>query len=223
MRIKRWLLVVFVLLLPMVVLAQVTHRPVEDFTSAQATVMGWLAGDSPFGASTDLGGVVNRYLATHSNCAQPTLNTSFSGDITEKALPDGRTQVHVILHGKNAFMRAYLVEDGTPVLGHSRAQVCAGAAPAVGDFVMVLDFIHNRPPGGALPDLFFFGAEPGQELKGLLVNATATGPLNSHPDVADGTMGVLHVVQRLINVNGNGIPGKDNWPAEIINLTPIGQ
>src|SRR5215471_18578710 len=82
-----------------VMLAQVNHRPVEDFTSAQINGTGWINSNNPvFLGVIDFGGVVNRFLVAN-NCGQPDLGTTFSGDVSETALPDGRTQVHVVLHG----------------------------------------------------------------------------------------------------------------------------
>jgi hypothetical protein len=208
-----------------VALAQVNHRPVEDFTSAQVTITTWNNSNNPmFVGAIDFGGIVNQFLVAN-NCGQPDLGTTFSGDIIETALPDGRTQVHVVLHGKNAFMRAFLEADGTPVLGYTRFEVCGGATPMLGNFLLTVDFINNQGLGGPLPDLFeLLGApEPGQLFQGILVDATAQGPLRFLPGVQPGTPGFMHVLQRGPYVRGKGVPGHDYFPAELVNVKARGQ
>lgn len=103
-----------------------------------------------------------------------------------------------MLHGKNAFMRAFLEADGPPVLGYTRSEVCGGAAPTLGDFLLTVDFINNQGLGGPLPDLIemLTAPEPGQVFQGVLVNATAQGPLRFLPGVQPGTPGFMHVLQR---------------------------
>ena len=208
-----------------VALAQVNHRPVEDFTSAQVNVTGWDNRNNPmFVGVIDLGGVVNRFLVAN-NCGQPDLGTTFSGDVIETALPDGRTQVHVVLHGKNAFMRAFLEADGTAVLGYTRSEVCGGATPTLGEFLLAVDFINNQGLGGPLPDLFdiLLAPEPGQLFQGILVNATAQGPLRFFPGLQPGTPGFMHVLQRGPYVRGKGVPGQDTFPAELVDVKAEGQ
>jgi len=208
-----------------VVLAQVNHRPVEDFTNAQVNVTGWDNSNNPmFVGVIDVGGVVNRFLVAN-NCGQPDLGTTFSGNITETALSDGRTQVHVVLHGMNAFMRAFLESDGTPVLGYTRSEVCGGATSTLGEFLLTVDFINNQGVGGPLPDLFdiLLAPEPGQLFQGILVNATAQGPLRFLPGVQPGTAGFMHVVQRGPYVRGKGVPGHDTFPAELVDVKAQGQ
>jgi hypothetical protein len=210
---------------PTVALAKVNHRPVEDFTSAQVNVIGWINSNNPlFVGVIDFGGVINRFLVAN-NCGQPDLGTTFSGDIIETALPDGTTQVHLVLHGKNAFMRAFLESDGTPVLGYTRAEVCGGAMPTLGEFLLTVDFINNQGLGGPLPDLLnlLFAPEPGQVFQGILVNATVQGPLRFLPGVQAGTPGFMHVLQRGPYVRGKGVPGHDYFPAELVNVKAQGQ
>jgi hypothetical protein len=153
------------------------------------------------------------------------LGTTFSGDIIETPLPDGRTQVHVMLHGNKAFMRAFLEADNTPVLGYSRPEVCGGAAPTLGDFLLTADFISNEGLGGPLPDLFavLTAPEPGQVFQGILVNASVQGPLRFLPGVQPGTLGFMHVLQRGPYVGGQGIPGHDTFPAELVDVKASGQ
>ena len=60
-------------------LAQVSHRPVADFTSAQVNVTAWNNSNNPlFIGVIDVGGVVNRFLVAN-NCGQPDFGTTFSG------------------------------------------------------------------------------------------------------------------------------------------------
>ena len=220
-----WVAVLGVMLCCTAALAQVNHRPIEDFTNAQVNIMGWVNGNNPlFFGVIDFGGVINRYLADPKNNCKPTdLGTTFSGDITEKALPDGTTQVSIVLHGKNAFMRADLLLDFTHVLGYTRSEVCAGATPVLGEFMLTLKFINNAGLGGPLPDLWQLGKESGQVLQASLVNGTAQGPLRFFFDVPAGTPGFMHVVQLLPYVRGKGVPGKDYFPAELVDVKALGK
>ena len=206
-------------------LAKVNHRPIEDFTSAQVNIFGWINGNNPlFVGIIDFGGVINRYLADPKNQCKPNdFGTTFSGDITEKALPDGTTHVSIVLHGKNAFMRASLYADSTPVLGYTRAEVCAGATPVLGAFLLTVDFINNQGPGGPLPDFYEIGLEPGQVFQAMLLNGTAQGPLRFFFGVPAGTPGFMHVVQNGPYVRGKGVPGQDYYPAELVDVKALGK
>jgi len=218
-----WVAALGVMLCCTAALAQVNHRPIEDFTNAQVNIGGWINGNNVlYIGYIDVGGVANKYMVDN-NCGQPDWGTTFSGDITEKALADGRTQVHIVLHGKNAFMRAALYVDNTPVLGYGRAAVCAGFTPVLGEFLLTLDFINNQGLGGPLPDLWQLGKEPGQVLQASLVNGTAQGPLSFFPGVPAGTPGFMHVVQRGPYVRGKGVPGHDYYPAELVDVKALGK
>ena len=206
-----------------VVLAQVSHRPVEDFTSAQINITAWIAPKSPFVGVVDVGGVANRFFDSQ-GCSQPGMGTSFSGDITEQVLPDGRTQVKIVLHGRNAFVRAYMLDDLTTVLGPTRGQVCnLGMTPAVGDFLLTLDFVTNQPPGAPLADLTDLFNDPEQDVRSILVNVTAQAPLMFFPNAPAGGTAIMRIVQRGVFPTGKGVPGKDTFPAEIVNVKPIGK
>lgn len=203
--------------------AQVSHRPIEDFTTAQINVLGWYNGNNPeFSGVIDFGGVVHRLLLA--NC-DIDLGSTFSGDITEKALTDTTTQVHVVLHGKQIFMRAVLYADGTPVLGYTRSEVCHGAVPMLGDFMMTLDFINNQGVGGPLPDLAEMSGDPNvlPFLQSVLLNGNGQGPLRFLYEVPPGTPGFMHVVQRGPYVRGKGVPGKDGFPVELVEVKALGK
>jgi hypothetical protein len=109
--------------LPIPAIAQTTKRPISDFISTQGTfclpdghdgctlfqppVPNYLASTAPPPpanasgrcGSVDYAGVADRWLVSQGG---PSLNTEFSGTITERALDDGRAEVMVLLHTGNA-------------------------------------------------------------------------------------------------------------------------
>ena len=202
--------------------AQVTHRPITDFTSAQTTTAGWIdSADPVFVGVVDYAGVLERWM--FENCGLD-IGAMYTGNITEQALATGKTHVHVVLHGKNVFMRAYLYADGTPVLGYTRGEVCfQGGIPVQGTTTLTLDFINDQDPGGPLPDLLALSNDPAvlPYMESLLVNGTAQGPLRFLFETPAGTPATLHILQRGIFPNGKGMPGKDNFPAELVNVKPL--
>ncbi|HWR16732.1 MAG TPA: hypothetical protein VN577_18040 [Terriglobales bacterium] len=211
------------LLASSMLVAQVSHRPIEDFISAQENLTFWMALNSPYWGVLDIAGVNNRYLLIE-QCGVPGFGPTFNGDITEKALADGRTQVHIVLQGKNAFMRSFLGEDGTPVIGHGFAEVCYYGAPAMlGHFTLVVDLISNQPVGGALPDLGRILSGEGGVVTSLLVDAYGQGLLREYFELPAESMGFLRIVQRTPLANWHATPGRDYWPAEIVEVKPIGR
>jgi hypothetical protein len=202
-------------------LAQVQHRPIGDFLAAQTMPPVWWvdpAAEHWIQGQIDYAGYENNWLIANGH---PGLGTEFSGDMTETLLPDGRTQVHLVLRGTNVFMRANYNEDFTTVFGYGPVEIVNGDWPAaVGEFVMTLDFINNQGLGGSMPEIrqLVYRQVEGLELQSLLLNGRALGPLREGYGVPNGTPGSLHIVQRVLFSSGKAVPAKDYAPAELVRV-----
>ncbi len=201
---------------------QTTHRPITDFTSAQVTTVSWVNSENlVFQGVVDFAGVTQRWI--FNNCGLD-IGAVYTGDVTETALAPGKTKVHVVVHAENAFLRAFLYEDGTPVLGYTRAEVCAGmGAPMQGDITFTLDFLNNQDPGGPLPDITELTNDPAvlPYLQSVLVNASGKGTVRFLFDTPPGAPAMMHVLQRGVYPQGKGVPDKDYFPAELVNVKPL--
>lgn len=220
-----------------------TTRNLSEFLNAQGTAMvpGYPGPVAGFFSWTDLEGknMSVDYEGLVKRC-WPTLNlpTSSNGTIIERALPDGRAEVTVILHTQNAVT---FVADQDPAFGMilfgqrwNPSGTCgvlstAGLEnPVLGDFFMQLVFI-NTAPGAPLPDLFqLFGVVPpanGQEPRTLKVSAKAVGPLYNQPGIIDGTIGQASAQQvgLLYKYGTKGKPSIDGFTVERVDLKPIGK
>lgn len=229
------------------------QRPIEDFLSTQGTCCNnispfykWLPPDPNFchwsppqnTRFVRFAGV--DYAGLAKEAYPPGRGPQFSGTVTERPLPDGRAEVTVLLHTKGA--NAWVVEldfDGDifgqiankPTLfGHRPTEVAGGAPQALGDSFLKAVFI-NSAPGAPLPDLllFLWGVyfEPlplGLEIRSVLFQAEAEGPLTAQFGVPENTPGMLHVLQNA-NLDATA-PGKalaDLWPVEMVNLKVVGR
>jgi hypothetical protein len=223
------------------------QRPISDFLDAQGTTMvfnspvpdqvGWSNNPAlpnfppPRFGLFDYAGLANDFLISQGHSS---LDTRTDGTITERPLADGRAEVSVILHTTNALTWAsVLVPDPStsPTLfGNRAADVLNGATPALGDSVLQVVF-KNTAPGAPLPDLvnaFILGkALPGQELVFIAFLGTATGPLHALASLGpEGTPGLCLVVETgllMKSFNLNSRPGKDAFPAELVELRRIGR
>lgn len=220
---RRFAIFIFVLLIlgTTAVWGQVTHRPVMDFVNAQVTTGAWINSATPnFAGVVDYGGVAQRWMMD--TCGID-IGAAYTGDITETAMGPGKTQVHVVLHGKNVFMRAFLWADGTPVLGYTKAEVCyQGATPMLGDVTLTADFINNQDPGGPLPDALLLSNDPAvlPYMQSVLLNATGQAPVRFLFETPVGTPAFLRVLQRGVFPQGKGVPAKDYFPAEVVMVKP---
>ena len=214
-------------------------RPVSDFTSTQGTTnifippvpdfIGW--GDNPphqF-ASIDYAGLANAWLVSNGGTS---LGTTVSGNVVERPLADGRALVSVTLHTTRA--NSWVVQNpgdfaNDPLQFGYRAQdLLANPAltPALSESHFNVSF-KNTVPGAPLPDLvdaFILGnAAPGQELRSLSFRSSGDGPLRAAFGVAEGTPGQLVVTQSGLFFTGfHGAVG-DAFPAERVDLHPLGQ
>jgi hypothetical protein len=142
-------------------------------------------------------------------------------------LKDGRAEVRVILHTRNAL--TWVIEGGNyatgPLLfGHRAPDVLAGADAALGDCYLELVFI-NTAPGADLPDLIKIYAcpDPGQELVSIAFRTNTQGTLREAFGVPDGTPGMVQITQTGLFMTGfHGAVG-DGFPCEHIHLRVLGQ
>ena len=227
-------------------LLDAVQRPIEEFVDAQGTFciddggggcflfvppaenfFGW--GDPAKGicAAFDYAGLANEAIVAGTGGAVD-LGTTTSGSVTERPLADGRAEVHVVLHTKNAntFGQSACNDFNTDPLtfGSRPADVIAGADAALGNGTFHIRFI-SPAPGAPLPDLLqlAFSPEEGQELLMLSIYYTAFGTLHSASGFAEGTPGRLTCTQTGILFSGfHGAVG-DGFPAEIIDLRPVGR
>lgn len=156
----------------------VTKRPLSDFLDAQGTAsnffppvpdyVGWT--DPVLGpelppvtfALIDYAGLADQYLNNNDNGCDFTLGTTVTGSIKERVLPNGKAEIRVALHTKNAMGFAQLVQDiidnefdfnaTDTIFGNKTLDVCDGAPAAVGQAKLDVTFTIENP-GDPLPDL----------------------------------------------------------------------
>ncbi len=238
--------------LPIPAIAQTTKRPISDFISTQGTFclpdghggctlfqppvpnyLAWTAPPPPANASgrcgsVDYAGVADRWLVSQGG---PSLNTEFSGTITERALDDGRAEVMVLLHTGNAL--SWVVDnlacDATSpsavLFGHLAPDVLHGATPALGSSFLQLVF-KNTAPLAPLPDFIrlAFAPLPSQEIVFIGFVAQADGPLRAAFGVPDGTSGRATITEKgILKLPTQNGATTDSFPAEMVDLKAIGK
>jgi hypothetical protein len=214
--------------------AGTTHRPIAEFVDAQGT---FCVDDGAGGCAIFVPPVANfvgftdtvhflgismDYAGLSDDPLGGTLGTAFSGTISERTLKDGSVIINVHLQTSNAL--TYVIPfDPTssanqfgenPLIFGTRANnVLAGAAPALGDCKLDLEFT-NTAPGLPIPDFeqLLFAPGPGQQVLSVVFEGTANGTF------ADGTPGKVHVIERGILDNGFHGAVADGFPAEFITL-----
>ncbi len=206
---------------------QAAQRPIEDFLDTQGSygwlVMSWLdpsPADGMIWAEIDYAGLKGAILEYY---GYPSLGTTFSGKVTERPLPDGRAEVQVLLHTKNALAWAANVADDWSsveyVFGNDVWDVLYGAPLALGDCTLQLRFI-NTAPNAPLPDIWQLALEPldGQEWLSVHFIGQADGFM------ADGSPGRMQITQvGLLAVSPPKPPFFDAYPVEHILIKPVGQ
>lgn len=226
-----------------VVLAQgpAVQRPIEEFVAAQGTycigqepncwlivppVKNFVGFSSPdYCASVDYAGLA---IAAWD---EP-FGTTTSGSVTERPLADGRAEVNVRLHTKNALTWVIEAEEGggcdyangSLLFGQRYSEESEGwGNAALGESLLQVKFI-NTAPGAPLPDLIqlIFFTEPGQELQFISFMAQADGTLREAYGVPDGTPGRAQVTQTGMTKPWLE-PGGLFFPVELVNLHVVGQ
>lgn len=173
-------------------------------------------------ASVDYAGLENDYTVSN------------GGTITVRPLADGRAEVSVQLHTKNAL--TWVADGGDNgacdfatdqlLFGHRVPNVLPPVVvnAALGDSFLKVVFI-NTGPDDPLPDLeqLIFAPEPGQEFRFISLRAQTNGTLRAVFGVPDGTPGRTEVSQTgLFMTKFKGATG-DAFPAERINLQVVGK
>jgi hypothetical protein len=200
-----------------------TGAPPLLFVPPIANYLGTSDPETGWGASIDYLGLANYYV-------EGAFNTTFSGNVIERPLADGRAHVTVLLRTQNAL--TYVVVDSNDFTGQllfgKRAPAAVGNDPALGSASVKIQFI-NTGPGDPLPDLLqlVFFPEEGQEVLLFNVNNSAKGPLTELFGVPEGTPGINLGTQ--VGLLGNSNCGfdpsalADCFPVERINLRAISQ
>jgi hypothetical protein len=230
-----------------------TQRPISDFLGKQGTtslfippVPDLIAWGTTFSELPitfgwmDWAGVADTYLE---DAVDIDLGTTISGKVTERTLKDGRAEVQVILHTRNALSWATVIDFAEPhnpflenptIFGH-RAQALVAdptLVPALGESTFEATFI-NTAPGADLPDLVVAvnlgNPPPGFEIHSLKFHGRANGYL------PDGSPGRLTIAQTGLKLNTvvdcHTVPDgplcgtalADGFPAEIVSVRPVGR
>jgi hypothetical protein len=199
--------------------------------------LGWAALKDGIGrgASIDYAGIAAAYLKDRGI----RLGTTMDGTVSERRLKDGRAEVSVVLHTTNALSWAVPVDVSEPnpdpnpfgdnplLFGARVPDVVAGAPSALGNSQLKVVF-KNSAPGAALPDVLQLANLPPDEhvleLIELSFRGQADGALHKTFDVAEGTPGRLTVAQTgLIGRSSHNGGTADAFPAELVNLKPVGR
>jgi hypothetical protein len=218
---------------------QAGQRPIEDFLKTQGTYIpsgfedwpawtffyGWTSPDLPYALAIDYAGVASRWLEEKHGIS---VGTTFNGFVNERALPNGTTEVTVILQARNALAWVSATQ-GDPrltelVFGYRPDDIVEGKPPVLGDCTLQVKFISTKPPGSELPDL----ESPEVQLITLDFVGQAHGPLRSAFGVPDGTPGFIQTRQTgLIRTSGKANPKSrvalDAFPAEKIIIKAVGR
>jgi len=210
------------------------NPPVPDYLGWAAPAPGVKTPASSYvggnGAACDYAGLANKWLMAN---GYPTdLGTSFSGSVTERSLSDGRIQVQVELHTKNAL--TWGVRNTTPPAGNqavdpvifgARPQdvLAKGAIPGIGE--CHASFAWKQDPGPLLDlDAAFTFGGPGFEPVDLSFRAMADGPLTAAAGLGpDGTPGHLFISQTcFFHAHFKGATA-DACPAEYVEVRAVGK
>jgi hypothetical protein len=229
--------------------AQAIQRPISDFVNAQGTAppvftapegdnLGWSTPQSAIPitlALVDYAGVWARWL--HSRGI--TLGTATTGTIAERALPDGRAEVSIVLRTTRALTWVIRSNDAslvntpksplvTRLFGYSAEEIATspGLTPGLADSELRLT-LTNTAPGAPLPNLVGVNYNPPTfnilDMKQIMFDANATGPLRAAAGLGpDGTpgrciVGQTGLVAAALRANFRGALG-DAFPREIVEL-----
>lgn len=205
-------------------------RPISDFLDAQMWADGgpyWIGNpsqkDLSYSSRVDYLGVINRDFLIPKSAD---LETEFTGKVTERVLTDGRTEVHVVLHGKNVFFVVWVPGTGY-VAGRSfRAHPAPNNLPvATCTTRFDLKYITMNAPGEPMPRLapLLFNTPVGWDILQTKLTAHGACELRAAYGVEDGTPGrfTLNMVG-LIHPKGGDITQDETFPVGNIMLRPVG-
>lgn len=222
--------------------AVTTHLSIDRFIAGQGTTtvftppapdqIGWVDSPPTVFALVDYTGLTNSTLGLG-------LGTQVSGTVLERTLRDGRVQVSVILHTKDALTwvsEASADVNTAPLLLGCRAQdlladACPGG-PALGESHLHVVFTidaSDLPPDAPLPDLVAcinpgVGSCPESfALETLSFRAQARGPLHEAAGLGpEGARGGVTVSQTGVLERGGHLVAGDGFPAEVVKLHRAG-
>lgn len=193
--------------------AQTVQRPLSDFLDRQAT---FCFPDGAGGCRIFDAGVPNilrwRDIARNQTSwidyagLVPGFGTVLTGSVSETRQKDGRALVRVDLFARDAFTWVGTPRtDGTVLFGNRIDAVQAGAAPALGESHLRIDF-YMPTMGAVLPDLIDLttNGQDGRGVRSLTFTSDSFGELRAASGVADGTAGEAEVTIVLLLQNGIG-------------------
>ena len=207
------------------------QRPFSEWLSVQggavvnpplcaSTVVAWLPRDMTTLARADYSGKIGDCIT---NAGGPDFHPEFYGTVTERDLPDGTAEIHVIHHFKNTYVVARDNEaPGSPspaILGYNPSELIAdpSLSSAVASGTIQVKFIIAAP-GDPLPGLFQ------AETLSVSVRFQGSGPLREQFGVEEGTPGKVVVSQTgLFSLPGQGNGVADGFPAELVHVFQVGK
>jgi hypothetical protein len=247
MRISRSIVAVatFAAALALAAPATAGQRSIEEFVAAQGTYcidddgggcllfvppvanfIGWTVSGETTLASVDYAGLANRPF----DCGDGVLGednpfgTTTDGMVLERVLDDGRAEITVVLHTRNALTWVADTDfaSGPLLFGHRVCDVLGGADAALGDSQLQAVF-YNPSAGAPLPDLIELLFARFEDVVSLSFRSHADGSLRAAFGVEDGTPGRATVVETgtLFRTNFVGAT-EDGFPAERIILRVTG-
>ena len=173
------------------------------------------------GALVDYAGLANAWLISQGK----DLGTKTDGTITERPLSNGKAEITVLLHTKNALTFVVPCCDyagGTLLFGRRALEVAVGMKPSLADTFLKLIFT-NTATGAPLPDLVGLFQTRFGDIRSIEFHAQASGELRAGFGVPDGTPGRATVVQTAVHkASGKGATA-DGFPAEMIDLKKVGK
>jgi hypothetical protein len=223
---------------------QAGQRPIQEFVAAQGTYcvddgaggcllfvppvanfIGWgVTGETKW-ASVDYAGLANRPFDCGDGMtggANP-FGTITDGMVLERPLDDGRAEITVVLHTRNAL--TWVANEnflGPLLFGHRVCDVLQGADASLGDSHLLVVF-YNPAPGAPLPDLMELMVARFADFVSISFRSEAAGTLRAAFGVVDGTYGRAIVSQTgtLFRSGWHGATA-DGFPAELIHLRVAG-
>lgn len=177
-------------------------------------------------AAVDYAGLANDYIVSQGGAS---LNTAFSGSVSEHSKPDGTADVTVNLNTKNALAWGGCDPTGSPttgfdfatatlIFGNQAPAILGGATPALANSQLQLKFAEPQL-GARMPDLLEIGVTPGYNLESEKYHAAADGPLQNAYGVPGGTAGHLVITETgTLHNKGKALEGM-GFTADKIQIT----
>ena len=207
-----------------------TKRPISDFLQEQTLgdIVDWISFESntdpSYRARVDFVGVINEGVAKPNGAD---FGTSFTGSVTEKTRKDGRTDVHVVLHGKKVFYFVATVPTFFPIVSGrlAGANVFGGLSIDTCTTRYDLKYITTNAPGEAMPRLvpLLFNTPNDWEVVQSKLTAQGDCELRAEFGVPDGTRGRFSLnMNGLMHPKGGDITTGDTFPVAQIKLRAVG-